>query len=84
MTVQLEWPPEAVERVAEEARQRGLSLDEYVLRSVLPGATTQPVDEEESRRRRLAAVEGILEIRKRTHLGDDVTIRQLIEEGRRY
>jgi hypothetical protein len=84
MTVQLEWPPEAVERVAEEARQRGLSLDEYVLRTVLPGATTQPVDQEELRRKRRAAVEGIMQIAQRTHLGDDVTIRQLIEEGRRF
>jgi hypothetical protein len=84
MTVQLEWPPEAVERVAEEARQRGLSLDEYVLRTVLPGATTQAVDEEELRRRRLEAIEAIEKLRKGNILGPDLTIRDLTHEGHRF
>ena len=35
MTVQLNWPPEVVDRLTEEARQNGLSLDAYVLQTVL-------------------------------------------------
>jgi hypothetical protein len=35
MTVQLDWPPEVVARLREEARERGLTLDVYVLQTVL-------------------------------------------------
>ena len=35
MTVQLDWPPEVVARLNEEAREHGLSLDAYVLQTVL-------------------------------------------------
>ncbi len=35
MTVQLDWPPDVVERLTEEARQNGLSLDDYLLQTVL-------------------------------------------------
>jgi hypothetical protein len=35
MTVQLDWPPEVVVRLREEARELGLSLDAYLLQTVL-------------------------------------------------
>jgi hypothetical protein len=35
MNVQLDWPPDVVDHLTEEARQRGLSLDAYVLQTVL-------------------------------------------------
>jgi hypothetical protein len=31
MTVHLDWPPDVVDRLTDEARQKGLSLDAYVL-----------------------------------------------------
>jgi hypothetical protein len=31
MTVQLNWPSDIVDRLTEEARQKGLSLDTYLL-----------------------------------------------------
>ena len=38
MTVHLNWPPDVVERLTEEAHQKGLSLDVYVLQTVLQNA----------------------------------------------
>lgn len=35
MTVQLNLPPDLVERLTEEARQKGLSLDAYLLQTIL-------------------------------------------------
>lgn len=35
MTIQLDWPRAVVSRLSEEARQRGLSLDAYLLSAVL-------------------------------------------------
>jgi hypothetical protein len=36
MTVQLDWPPEVVDRLSEEAGQKGLSPDAYIaLRKLL-------------------------------------------------
>lgn len=37
MTVQLDWPSDVVVRLTEEARKKGLSLDDYVLQALLPG-----------------------------------------------
>ena len=31
MTVQLDWPADVVERLTEEARKKGVSLDAYLL-----------------------------------------------------
>ena len=35
MTVRLDWPPDVVDRLTEEARKKGLSLDAYLLATVL-------------------------------------------------
>jgi hypothetical protein len=87
MTVQLNWPPEVVERLAQEARQRGLTLDAYVLQAVLQqaGSNGAPTnDEAERRRKREEAAARIRELRKGVTLGPDLTIRDLINEGRRF
>ena len=87
MTVQLNWPPEVVDRLTEEARQRGLSLDAYVLQTVLQqkGSNDAPtIDEAEKRRKREEAAASIRELRKGVTLGPDLTIRDLIDEGRRF
>jgi hypothetical protein len=35
MTVQLDWPPDVVDRLTEEAQKKGLTLDAYILQEVL-------------------------------------------------
>jgi hypothetical protein len=87
MTVHLDWPPDVVDRLTDEARQKGLSLDAYVLQTVLQqkgsnGATA--IDEAEKRHKREEAAAAIRELRKGVTLGPDLTIRDLINEGRRF
>ena len=67
MTVQFEWPGGLVERLTNEVRQRGMSLDQYVLKSVLHQNESDgtPADQIEKRRKREQAAARILEIRKR-------------------
>jgi hypothetical protein len=87
MTVQLNWPPEVVDRLTEEARQKGLSLDDYVLQTVLRQKTPNGAalsDEDAKRLAREEAGRSIRELRKGNILGPDLTIRDLIEEGRRF
>ena len=85
MTVHLNWPAEVLTRLSEEARQRGLSLDDYVLQAVL---SRQPQngapDEAEKRRSQAEAGQRIRELRKGNVLGPETSIRDLIEEGRRF
>ncbi len=85
MTVQLNWPPEVVKRFTDEAREKGLSLDAYLLETVLQQARANggSVDGAEERRRREEAGRSIRQLRKGNILGPDLTIRDLIEEGRR-
>ena len=67
MTVQLDWPPEVVDRLTEEARQKGLSLDASVLQTVLQKKTpngTAPSDEAAKRQAREEAGRSIRELRK--------------------
>jgi hypothetical protein len=87
MTVQLDWPPEVIDRVTAEARQKGLSLDEYILKSVLyeEPPTAGPISDDDAKREaRIAAGRSIRELSKGIILGPDLTIRDLIEEGRRF
>ncbi len=86
MTVRLDWPSEVVERLTEEARQKGLSLDAYLLQTVLqkfPNGTVLP-DEAAKGQAREEAGRSIRELRKGNILGPDLSIRDLIEEGRRF
>ena len=87
MTVQLNWPPDVVDRLVEEARLKGLSLDDYVLQGVLGNASAKTATDSEEDTARLARQEAgrrIRELSKGNVLGPDLTIRDLIEEGRRY
>jgi len=86
MTVQVNWPSELVERLTEEARQKGLSLDDYVLQIVLQQRTLNGAalpDEGAKRKTREEAGRSIRELRRGNILGPELTIRILIEEGRR-
>jgi hypothetical protein len=68
MTVHLEWPSDVVDRLTEEARQKGLSLDAYLLQTVLEqkGSNgTTSTDETERRRQRAEAGSRILAIQQR-------------------
>jgi len=63
MTVQLDLPQEVVDRLTEEALQQGLSLDEYVLQTILQKRTpngTALSDEEAKRQAREEAGEATL------------------------
>jgi len=86
MTVQLDWPPDVVERLTDEAQKKGLSLDVYILQTVLRNGVENgaAADDAEKRRRREEAAANIRELRKGVTLGPDLTIRDLIDEGRRY
>jgi hypothetical protein len=87
MTVQLNWPPEVVDRLTDEARQEGLSLDAYVLQTVLQHKAANGAaltDQAARRRAREEAGRSIRELRKGNILGPDLTIRDLVEEGRRF
>jgi hypothetical protein len=65
MTVQLSWPADVVDRLTEEARAHGLSLDEYLLRTVLQKDTNgKPCEDAERRRKRAEAGARILEIQQ--------------------
>ena len=87
MTVRLDWPAEAVDRLTEEARREGLTLDDYILQTVLDRkiANDSDLSEEEAKSQaRQEAGRSIRELRKGNVLGPDLTIRDLIEEGRRF
>ncbi len=85
MTVQLNWPPDVVDRLTEAAQKKGLSLDAYVLEVVQKNPSNGlPVDDAEKRRVRAQAAASIRELRKGNVLGPDMTIRDLVEEGRRF
>ncbi|NDJ15217.1 MAG: hypothetical protein EBY17_29205 [Acidobacteriia bacterium] len=91
MTVQLDWPPDVVARLQQEAAQSGHGLGDYLLQSVLSNqpaglAAPSPTDPEEANRTRLCREAGdrIREFRATNILGPELTVRDLIEEGRRF
>jgi hypothetical protein len=86
MTVQLDWPPDVVDRLTEEARRKGLSLDAYLLQTVLQqkGSNGTLTDDAEKRRKRADAGARILEIQKRVKPDPEGwTSRDYINYGRR-
>jgi hypothetical protein len=85
MTVQLDWPHDVVDRLTEEARKKGLSLDAYLLETVLQlgGSNGVPADAAEKSRRSDAGAR-ILEIQKRVKPDPEGwTSRDYIRYGRR-
>ena len=86
MTVHLDWPRDVVDRLTQEARQKGLSLESYILQTV-PEKTpngSSLTDDAAKRKAREEAGQSILDLRRGNFLGPDLTIRDLIEEGRRF
>ena len=82
MTVQLDWPSDIVDRLAEEARKKGLSLDEYLLATILQRKNAG--DETEIRRKRAEAGARILELQKSVKPDPEGwTSRDYINVGRR-
>jgi hypothetical protein len=84
--VQLDWPPDVVDRLTDEARKKGLSLDAYVLQTVLQqkGSNGAPTDDAEKRRKRAEAGARILAIQKRVKPDPEGwTSRDYINYGRR-
>ena len=73
--------------LTEEARRKGLSLDAYLLQTVLHQRSPTGgavCDETAKRVAREEAGRSIRELRKGNILGPDLTIRDLVEEGRRF
>jgi len=86
MTVHLDWPPDVVDRLIKEARQKGLSLEAYVLQTVLQQSSNvaPAIDDAENHRRRQEAAARILEIQKRVKPDPEGwTSRDYINRGRR-
>ena len=86
MTVHLDWPPDVVDRLTDEARKQGLSLDAYLLQTILQqeGSNDAPADVAERRRKRAEAGARILEIQKRVKPDPEGwTSRDYINYGRR-
>jgi hypothetical protein len=86
MTIQLDWPPDVVDRLTEEARQKGLSLDTYLLQTVLQHKASDGTanDDSEQRRKRAEAGTRILDIQKRVRPDPEGwTSRDYINYGRR-
>jgi len=76
---------ELVARLIEEARQNRLSLDAYLLQTILRQKSANgSADETERRRAREEAGRSIRELRKGNVLGPELTIPNLVEEGRRF
>lgn len=87
MTVQLNWPPDVVASVTADARQKGLTFDDFVLQKVIGQEgqnNTELSDAAANRQAREAAGRSIRALRKGNILGPDLTIRDLILEGRRF
>ena len=86
MTVHLDWPRDVVDRLTQEARQKGLSLESYILQTVLEKTPNgrSLTDDAAKRKAREEAGQSILDLRRGNFLGPDLTIRDLIEEGRRF
>ena len=86
MNVSLDWPSDVVLRLTDEAKKRGLSLDGYLLHLALAqkaGEGTHGAEDTQKRLARGEAGQHIREARKGTILGPELSIRDLIEEGRR-
>ena len=84
MHVSFDWPTDVVVRLTEEARGSGLTLEAYLLKLARVNPVTgESADAEAGRVRRQAALDQILTLRARNILGPDLTIRDLIEDGRR-
>jgi hypothetical protein len=85
MTIQLDWPPDLVDRLTEEALKNGLSLDAYLLQTVLKKDSSTGVQPDEAdKARKQAAAAQLREIRK--HVKPDPegwTSRDYINYGRR-
>jgi len=87
MTVHLDWPPDVVARLTAEARQKGQSLDAYLLQTVLDQAGPngpRQAKETAGRQAREEAGRSIRQLRQGNILGPDLTVRDLIEEGRHF
>jgi len=86
MNVSLDWPSDVVIRLTDEAKKQGLSLDGYLLQLALEQKATNgthTAEDTQKRRAREEAGRHIRDARKGTILGPELTIRDLIEEGRR-
>ncbi|HKD05496.1 MAG TPA: hypothetical protein VKB79_06300 [Bryobacteraceae bacterium] len=87
MTVQLDWPPDVVGRLTEQARRKGLSLDAYLLEKALRlngDSDNESGDDAEKRRERAEAAASIRELRAGVKPDPEGwTLRDYVDYGRR-
>ena len=86
MTIQMDWPPEAIDQLTAQARRKGLSLDVYVLQTLLAQDNPDCAlnDEASTRRRRAEACAEIRELQPRVKPDPEGwTSRDYINYGRR-
>ena len=86
MTIDLDLPPEVISRLTEQAKQSGLSLDRYIAQALLRDSPTgaNGKDENNDQQSREAAGRSIRQLRRGNVLGPELTVRDIIEEGRRF
>lgn len=85
MTVELNWPPEVMERLTSQAQQKGLSLEAYLLQHVLrQWADDAAASSADKRGRRAAAAQRILDMQRNVKPDPDGwTSRDYVNYGRR-
>jgi hypothetical protein len=87
VTLHLNWPSEVVTRLVLGAKKRGLSLEAYLLEIALAQEPAKEGWDDKHTARlkaRQDAARRIRELRKGNCLGPDLTVRDLIDEGRRF
>jgi hypothetical protein len=85
MNVSLDWSSDVLLRLTDEAQKRGLSLEGYFLHLALEKKAANGTLAGADTQKRLAREEAgrhIREAREGTIFGPELTIRDLIEEGR--
>ena len=84
VTLELDWPGEVVDRLTEEARAKGLTLGDYLLRPFPGIVNVKTGDDDETHCRRAAAIGRMTEISEKVRPDPEGwTSRGYINFGRR-
>jgi hypothetical protein len=81
MKITIELPDDVAARLEKRANVYGVPMETLIVNSVVARDNPSP---EEKAKKREEAFRRIMEIRERSVLVDDATIREMIEEGRRF
>lgn len=86
MIIQLDMPSDLVAHLTEEACRKGLGLDAYILHTVVRrnSSDKDPAEPAGMRPLRGGVRWSLRELRKGNRPGPDLTVRDLVEEVRRF